>query len=115
MSPREPQGASGVDDGAKQPAGATAAERARVRASLAGFEDRLRRCRREAEAFFDEHRRDQRCPSELAFLLGQLHGLIEHCRDLEARYRLERVVLTARAWPEESTGARNGRTSVRPR
>ena len=86
-----------------------------MRAALAGFEDRLQRCRREAEAFFDERRRDQRCRSELAFLLGQIHAVIEHCRDLEARYRLERVVLSARAWPEESTGARNGRTSVTPR
>jgi hypothetical protein len=79
--------------------------RARVRASLAGFEDRLRRCRREVSSFFDEHRRDLRCPSELAFLLGQAHALIQHCRELEERYRLERVVLAARdATPAGSAG-----------
>ena len=72
-----------------------AAQRARLRAMLSGFEERLRRCRREAQGFLDEHWNDARHRSELAFLLGQMRGFIEHCRDLEGRYRDERVHLAA--------------------
>lgn len=85
------RGASGTDGAQTQ-----VFERARLRASLAGFEERLRRCRRELLTYFDEHRGDLRAPSELAFLLGQMHALIEHCRDLEGRYRMEQVILAAR-------------------
>jgi len=72
------------------------AQRARLRTSLAGFEARLQRCRREAETFLKEHGQEARHRSELAFLLGQMHGVIEHCRQLEARYRDERICLAAR-------------------
>jgi hypothetical protein len=70
-------------------------ERARLRASLAGFEDRLRRCQTTTQAFLDEHWTEARHRSELAFLLGQLHTVIAHCRDLQARYHLERTCLAA--------------------
>lgn len=72
------------------------AQRALLCTSLAGFEARLQRCRREAESFLGEHWKEARHRSELAFLLGQMHGVIEHCRQLEARYRDERLCLAAR-------------------
>jgi hypothetical protein len=78
------------------PATNEAAQRARLRTSLAGFEARLQRCRQEAEHFLGEHWKEARHRSELAFLLGQMHGVIEHCRQLEARYRDERICLAAR-------------------
>jgi hypothetical protein len=53
-----------------------AAQWARLRASLAGFEERLGRCRREAQSFLDEHWSEARDRSDLAFLLGQIHGVI---------------------------------------
>jgi hypothetical protein len=71
------------------------AQRARLCTSLAGFEARLQRCRREAESFLGEHWKEARHRSELAFLLGQMHGMIDHCRDLEARYRDERNCVAA--------------------
>lgn len=70
-------------------------QRARLCTALAGFEARLQRCRREAESFLGEHWQEARHRSELAFLLGQMHGVIEHCRELEARYRDERICLAA--------------------
>ena len=79
-----------------RPATNEAAQRARLCTSLAGFEAHLQRCRREAESFLGEHWKEARHRSELAFLLGQMHGVIEHCRDLEARYRDERICLGAR-------------------
>jgi hypothetical protein len=75
------------------PAATDPAQRARLRASLAGFEERLRRCRREAQSFLDEHWNEARYRSDLAFLLGRIHGVIEHCRELESRYRCERIHL----------------------
>jgi hypothetical protein len=77
------------------PAANEPAQRARLCSSLAGFEARLQRCRREAESFLGEHWQEARHRSELAFLLGQMHGVIEHCRQLEARYRDERICLAA--------------------
>jgi hypothetical protein len=76
-----------------KPTANDSAQRARLRASLAGFEERLCRCRREAQGFLDEHWNEARHRSELAFLLGQMRGFIEHCRDLEGRYRDERIHL----------------------
>lgn len=69
------------------------AQLARLCRSLAGFEARLQRCRREAESFLGEHWPEARHRGELAFLLGQMHSVIEHCRQLEARYRDERICL----------------------
>ena len=77
------------------PATNESAQRARLCASLAGFEACLQRCRWEAESFLGEHWQEARHRSELAFLLGQMHGMIEHCRQLEARYRDERICLAA--------------------
>jgi hypothetical protein len=51
------------------------------------------RCRGEAQGFFEEHRDEARYRSELAYLLGQIRGVMEHCRDLEGRYRDERICL----------------------
>ena len=82
-----------------------AQERARVGAALAGFEDRLRRCRGELWSFAQEHRSDARCASELAFLLGQMHAVMAHCLDLAERYRLERVALAARDASSRSAGS----------
>jgi hypothetical protein len=78
------------------PATDEAAQRARLRSSLAGFEERLQRCRREALSFLHEHWEEARHRSELAFLLGQMHGMIDHCHQLERRYRTERICLAAR-------------------
>ncbi len=64
--------------------------------ALAGFEERMRRCKREAEGFLHANRKDAPCPSELAFLLGQIHSVLDHCRSLETRYRDERLCLAAR-------------------
>ncbi len=84
-----------------------AGQRARLRAVLSGFEERLRRCRREAQSFLDEHWNDARYRGELAYLLGQMHGVIEHCRALEGRYRDERICLAARdATPPGAGGER---------
>jgi hypothetical protein len=69
------------------------AQRAQLRAALSGFEERLLRCRREAQSFLDEHWSEARYRSELAYLLGQIRSVIEHCRDLEDRYRNERICL----------------------
>jgi hypothetical protein len=76
-----------------------AAERARLSAVLSGFEERLRLCRGEAQGFLEEHWDEARYRSELAYLLGQIRGLMEHCRDLEGRYRDERICLVARDAP----------------
>jgi hypothetical protein len=85
------------------------ARRARLRASLAGFEERLRGCKRETQNFLNEHWSEARDRSELAFLLGQIQGVIDHCHELEARYRGERVCLVARdakmAWEPRSAAA----------
>ena len=89
------------------PAANDAGQRARLRAVLSGFEERLRRCRREAQSLLDEHWNEARYRSELAYLLGQMHGVIEHCRDLEDRYRDERLCLAARdAAPPGAGGGR---------
>jgi hypothetical protein len=48
------------------------------------------------EVFLEEHWSEARDRSELAFLLGQVLGVMEHCRELEARYRGEHICLTAR-------------------
>jgi hypothetical protein len=79
-----------------------AAERARLSAVLSGFEERLRRCRSEAQGFLEEHWEEARYRSELAYLLGQIRGVIEHCRDLEGRYGDERTCLVARDAPLRS-------------
>lgn len=78
-----------------RPAANDPAELARLCRSLAGFETRLRRCRGETERFLGEHWQEARQRSELAFLLGRMHSVIEHCRQLEARYRDERLCLGA--------------------
>ena len=70
-------------------------QRVQLRAALSGFEERLLRCRREAQRFLDEHWSEARYRSELAYLLGQIRSVIEHCRDLEGRYRDERICLAA--------------------
>ena len=65
-------------------------------ATLAGFEERMRRCKREAEGFLHANRKVAPCPSELAFLLGQIHSVLDHCRSLGTRYRDERLCLACR-------------------
>ena len=73
-----------------------AAELAHRCATLAGFEARMRRCHREAEGFLHANRKLAPCPSELAFLLGQIHSVLDHCRSLGTRYRDERLCLACR-------------------
>jgi hypothetical protein len=77
-------------------ADALAADLSHRCATLAGFEARMRRCQRDAEGFLHANRKLAPCPSELAFLLGQIHSVLDHCRSLQTRYRDERLCLACR-------------------